>query len=86
MRTIEGAGACHRGQGQTTHDHLQRVRVYAVEVAKELNVDREGMDALQAAALLHDIGSWRFPSTSSRNRPADAGRIREDEDSSAGGS
>jgi diguanylate cyclase (GGDEF)-like protein/putative nucleotidyltransferase with HDIG domain len=46
---------------QTTHDHLQRVRVYAVEVAKELKVDAEGMAALQAAALLHDIGKLAIP-------------------------
>ena len=61
MRTIEALALAIEAKDQTTHDHLQRVRVYAVEVAKELNVDREGMDALQAAALLHDIGKLAIP-------------------------
>ena len=61
MRTIEVLALAIEAKDQTTHDHLQRVRVYAVEVAKELKVDREGMEALQAAALLHDIGKLAIP-------------------------
>ena len=61
MRTIEALALAIEAKDQTTHDHLQRVRVYAIEVAKELKVDREGMEALQAAALLHDIGKLAIP-------------------------
>jgi diguanylate cyclase (GGDEF)-like protein/putative nucleotidyltransferase with HDIG domain len=61
MRTIEALALAIEAKDQTTHDHLQRVRVYAVEVAKELKVGREGMEALQAAALLHDIGKLAIP-------------------------
>jgi diguanylate cyclase (GGDEF)-like protein/putative nucleotidyltransferase with HDIG domain len=61
MRTIEALALAIEAKDQTTHDHLQRVRVYAVEVAKELDVDHEGMEALQAAALLHDIGKLAIP-------------------------
>src|ERR1700680_3798915 len=61
LRTIEALALAIEAKDQTTHDHLQRVRVYAVEVAKELKVDREGMEALQAAALLHDIGKLAIP-------------------------
>jgi diguanylate cyclase (GGDEF)-like protein/putative nucleotidyltransferase with HDIG domain len=61
MRTIEALALAIEAKDQTTHDHLQRVRVYAVEVAKELKVDHEGMEALQAAALLHDIGKLAIP-------------------------
>ncbi len=61
LRTIEALALAIEAKDQTTHDHLQRVRVYAVEVAKELKIDREGMDALQAAALLHDIGKLAIP-------------------------
>src|SRR5580700_4250966 len=61
MRTIEALALAIEAKDQTTHDHLQRVRVYAVEVAKDLKVDREGMEALQAAALLHDIGELAIP-------------------------
>src|SRR5271165_406670 len=61
MRTIEALALAIEAKDQTTHDHLQRVRVYAVEVAKDLKIDREGMEALQAAALLHDIGKLAIP-------------------------
>ena len=61
MRTIEALALAIEAKDQTTHDHLQRVRVYAVEVAKELNVDEQEMEALQAAALLHDIGKLAIP-------------------------
>src|SRR6202167_1543785 len=61
MRTIEALALAIEAKDQTTHDHLQRVRVYAVEVAKDLKVDRDGMEALQAAALLHDIGKLAIP-------------------------
>ena len=61
MRTIEALALAIEAKDQTTHDHLQRVRVYAVEVAKELKVSEEEMEALQAAALLHDIGKLAIP-------------------------
>ena len=61
MRTIEALALAIEAKDQTTHDHLQRVRIYAVEVAKELDVTPEEMEALQAAALLHDIGKLAIP-------------------------
>src|SRR5499425_1057144 len=61
LRTIEALALAIEAKDHTTHDHLQRVRVYAVEVAKELRVSAEEMEALQAAALLHDIGKLAVP-------------------------
>jgi diguanylate cyclase (GGDEF)-like protein/putative nucleotidyltransferase with HDIG domain len=61
IRTIEVLALAIEAKDQTTHDHLQRVRVYAVEVAKELKVGPDEMEALQAAALLHDIGKLAVP-------------------------
>jgi diguanylate cyclase (GGDEF)-like protein/putative nucleotidyltransferase with HDIG domain len=61
MRTIEALALAIEAKDHTTHDHLQRVRVYAVEVAKDLHVSPEEMEALQAAALLHDIGKLAVP-------------------------
>ena len=61
LRTIEALALAIEAKDHTTHDHLQRVRVYAIEVAKELNIDAEEMEALQAAALLHDIGKLAVP-------------------------
>jgi diguanylate cyclase (GGDEF)-like protein/putative nucleotidyltransferase with HDIG domain len=61
LRTIEALALAIEAKDQTTHDHLQRVRVYAVEVAKELGVKDAEMEALHAAALLHDIGKLAVP-------------------------
>ncbi len=61
MRTIEALALAIEAKDQTTHDHLQRVRVYAVELARELKVEPSEMEALQAAALLHDIGKLAIP-------------------------
>ena len=61
LRTIEALALAIEAKDQTTHDHLQRVRIYASEIAKELKVTPEEMEALQAAALLHDIGKLAIP-------------------------
>jgi diguanylate cyclase (GGDEF)-like protein/putative nucleotidyltransferase with HDIG domain len=61
LRTIEALALAIEAKDHTTHDHLQRVRVYAIEVAKELRVSPEEMEALHAAALLHDIGKLAVP-------------------------
>jgi diguanylate cyclase (GGDEF)-like protein/putative nucleotidyltransferase with HDIG domain len=61
MRTIEALALAIEAKDHTTHDHLQRVRIYAVEVAKKLNLPQEEIEAIQAAALLHDIGKLAVP-------------------------
>ena len=87
LRTIEALALAIEAKDQTTHDHLQRVRVYAVEVAKELGVSPDEMQAVHAAALLHDIGKLAVPEhIISQARPPHSRRIREDEDSPGGGS
>ena len=61
LRTIEALALAIEAKDHTTHDHLQRVRVYAVEVAKELGLSNDDMEAVHAAALLHDIGKLAVP-------------------------
>ncbi len=61
LRTIEALALAIEAKDQTTHDHLQRVRVYAIEVAKELGMKGADLEALHAAALLHDIGKLAVP-------------------------
>ena len=61
MRTIEALALAIEAKDHTTHDHLQRVRVYAIELAKELGLDAGDIEALQAASLLHDIGKLAVP-------------------------
>jgi diguanylate cyclase (GGDEF)-like protein/putative nucleotidyltransferase with HDIG domain len=61
LRTIEALALAIDAKDQTTHDHLQRVHVYATEIARELNLSDLEMEALQAAAMLHDIGKLAVP-------------------------
>ena len=61
MRTIEALALAIEAKDHTTHTHLQRVRTYAVAVASELNLTEEEIEALRAAALLHDIGKLAVP-------------------------
>jgi diguanylate cyclase (GGDEF)-like protein/putative nucleotidyltransferase with HDIG domain len=61
LRTIEALALAIEAKDQTTHDHLERVRIYAVEIAKKLNLPKDELEALRAAALLHDIGKLAVP-------------------------
>src|SRR5207244_3722103 len=61
LRTIEALALAIEAKDHTTHDHLQRVRVYAIEVGKELGLQGDDLEALRAAALLHDIGKLAVP-------------------------
>lgn len=61
FRTIEALALAIEAKDSTTADHLHRVRVYATEIGKELGLEQEDLDALQAAALLHDIGKLAVP-------------------------
>jgi diguanylate cyclase (GGDEF)-like protein/putative nucleotidyltransferase with HDIG domain len=61
MRTIEALALAIEAKDHTTHTHLQRVRTYAVEIAKEIGLSSDEIEALRAAALLHDIGKLAVP-------------------------
>jgi diguanylate cyclase (GGDEF)-like protein/putative nucleotidyltransferase with HDIG domain len=61
MRTIEALALAIEAKDHNTHTHLQRVRTYAVEVARDLNLPESEIEALRAAALLHDIGKLAVP-------------------------
>lgn len=61
MRTIEGLALAIDAKDHTTYEHLHRVRTYAIEIGKELGVSEEELEALRAAALLHDIGKLAVP-------------------------
>jgi len=61
MRTIEALALAIDAKDQTTHEHLQRVQVYALEMAKVMKLSRNETEALQAASVLHDIGKLAVP-------------------------
>lgn len=61
LRTIESLALAIDAKDHNTHQHLHRVRIFAIELAKELGLSGEELDALRAAALLHDIGKLAVP-------------------------
>ena len=61
LRTIEGLAMAIEAKDQNTHDHLWRVRVYVAEIGKAMALPDREMQALLAAALLHDIGKLAVP-------------------------
>jgi len=61
LRTIEALALAIDAKDDTTAAHLRRVQVYASEVGKELGLSKLDMQALEAAALLHDIGKLAVP-------------------------
>ena len=61
LQTIEALALAIEAKDHTTHEHLQRVRVYAIEVARELGLTEAEIEALQAASVLHDIGKLAVP-------------------------
>jgi hypothetical protein len=86
LRTIEALALAIEAKDATTHDHLQRVRVYATEIGKEIGMspERTGCPAGGGAAARHrQTGGARAHHLQAG--PADARRVRKDEDPSAGG-
>jgi len=61
LRTIEALALAIDAKDHTTHEHLRRVRTYALEIGKEMKLSDCELEALRAAALLHDIGKLAVP-------------------------
>ncbi len=61
LRTIEALALAIEAKDQTTGEHLQRVRVYAMELARDLGLSEDETEALKAASVLHDIGKLAVP-------------------------
>lgn len=62
MSTIETLAMAIDAKDQITHGHIRRVQTYAVTLAKEIGVtDPIQIRAVEAAALLHDMGKLAVP-------------------------
>ena len=61
LRTIEALALAIDAKDHTTHDHLQRVQLYAMEIGKDLGLSEVELEALRAASVLHDIGKLAVP-------------------------
>jgi diguanylate cyclase (GGDEF)-like protein/putative nucleotidyltransferase with HDIG domain len=61
LRTIEALATAIEAKDECTGDHLRRVQVYSLELAKHLGLSADEVHALQAASILHDIGKLAVP-------------------------
>jgi putative nucleotidyltransferase with HDIG domain len=62
LSTIEALAMAVDAKDQITHGHIRRVQQYAVGLAKRLGVaDGALLRAIEAAALLHDMGKLAVP-------------------------
>lgn len=61
LRTIKALALAIDAKDETTHDHLRRMQVYATEMGRELGLAEDEIQALNTAALLHDIGKLAVP-------------------------
>lgn len=60
-RTIEALALAIESKDQAAQEHLQRLRLYSVEMAREIGLEGGNLEAVRAGALLHDIGKLAVP-------------------------
>ena len=61
LSTIEALALAIDAKDQTAPNHIRRVQAYAVGLAREAGMGRAEIQAVQTAALLHDIGKLAVP-------------------------
>ena len=61
LRTIEALSLAIEAKDHNTHAHLRRVQTYALQIGKDLGLNASELDAIRAAAMLHDIGKLAVP-------------------------
>jgi diguanylate cyclase (GGDEF)-like protein/putative nucleotidyltransferase with HDIG domain len=61
LRTIEALSLAIEAKDHNTHAHLRRVQTYAIQLGKDLGLGEPELNALRAAAMLHDIGKLAVP-------------------------
>jgi diguanylate cyclase (GGDEF)-like protein/putative nucleotidyltransferase with HDIG domain len=61
LRTIQALALAIEAKDHVTQSHLNRVSVYAAGLGRELGMTEPEIEALKAAALLHDVGKLAVP-------------------------
>ena len=62
LQTIEALALAIDAKDQVTHGHIRRVQRYTMALAEAVGIkDENQLDALRAAALLHDTGKLAVP-------------------------
>lgn len=61
LRTIEALALAIERIDDLSGDHLRRVRLYALELGRRMGLGAAELEALEYAALLHDVGELAVP-------------------------
>jgi len=61
LATAEALATAIDAKDQTTHCHVRRVQTYAIGLGKLFGLSRDEISALEAGALLHDVGKLAVP-------------------------
>ncbi len=61
FRTIEALALAIEGHDPAKHGHLRRVSIYVTEIGRTMRLPEPELQALNAAAMLHDIGKLAVP-------------------------
>jgi HD-GYP domain-containing protein (c-di-GMP phosphodiesterase class II) len=59
--TLEALSRTVEAKDEYTADHIDRVKNYALEMGRSLNLSQERLDQLSYASELHDVGKVRIP-------------------------
>ena len=61
LRTIRALAVAIEAKDRTTGEHIHRVHTYSMELGKDFGLRPDEMEALGAAAVLHDVGKLAVP-------------------------
>lgn len=61
LRTIQALAAAIEAKDHVARGNPRRVHLFATEIGKEMGLSKPELDALGAAAVLHDIGNLAVP-------------------------
>jgi diguanylate cyclase (GGDEF)-like protein/putative nucleotidyltransferase with HDIG domain len=61
LKTIEALAIAIDAKDEVTAEHVQRVQIYAIGLARLFGLSEPEIEALKAGALLHDIGKLAVP-------------------------
>ena len=61
LATVEALATAIDARDQVGRGHVRRTQIYAVGIGKMMNLSNDELEALNAGALLHDIGKLAVP-------------------------
>jgi diguanylate cyclase (GGDEF)-like protein len=61
LATIEALALAIDAKDQTAHNHIRRMQIFAVGLAREVGMPESQIEGVKTAALLHDIGKLAVP-------------------------